>query len=98
MNFQSTGGSTVKSVRCCVLFDRDSGTIHHVHRIVTMAGASESSKKQTEQRALYLAKDRGLDTKRLRILHVDDGALAPRTRYKVDPKTRTLVKEQPAMR
>jgi hypothetical protein len=92
MHFQTTGKAKVKTVRCCVLFDPADGNIHHVHRVVTMEGALDTSEKQMATRTLQLAKDKGLDTNRLQLLHVDPAALATRGRYKVDLKTRSIVK------
>jgi hypothetical protein len=42
-----------------------------------------------EQRTLRLAASFGLDTKKLRPLHVNHEDIAPGHRYKVDTKTRT---------
>lgn len=41
-----------------------------------------------------MAKDLGLDTGKLQVLHVEDSALAEPESYSVDPKSRTLVKQQ----
>jgi hypothetical protein len=94
MNFQTTRDSKIESARCCVLFDPKDGTIHHTHRVLTMQGAQGTSKQQMEARTLHHAKERGLDTKRLHILHVDPEALATPGHYSVNPKTRVLVKRE----
>ena len=67
------------------------GAIAHVHRVVTMAGAKETPRDEIEARTLRLAKELGLKTGKLEILHVDADHLRPGMRYAVDPKTRKLV-------
>jgi len=94
MNFNTTGSAKVKSVSCCLLFDPKDGNIQHVHRVVTMEGAPDTSKADLEAQTLKLAKDLGLDTGKLQVLHVEESALEGPGRYAVDPKARTLVKQQ----
>lgn len=95
MNFQTTGNTKIRSLKCCVLFDPADGVIHHVHRVVTMEGAQETSESELEARTLHLAKRKGLDTGRLQVLHVDPAVLA-RGHHRVDPATRTLVPPEKA--
>ncbi len=92
MQFKTTGTAKVRSVKCCVLFDAKTGAIHHVHRVVTMEGATETSEAQMEARALKLAGDHGIGTAKIQIAHVDAKAFAERARYKVDTKTRALIR------
>ena len=92
MKFVSTGSDSVKSVSCCLLFDPQDGKIQHVHRVVTMEGAPDTSKKDLETQTVKVAKDLGLDTGRLQVLHVEEEALSEPARYSVDPAKRTLVK------
>jgi hypothetical protein len=90
MNFQSTGNAKVQSIRCCVLFDPKDGSIRHTNRVITLEGATTTSEEQMEQRTLRLAASLGLDTKKLRPLHVNPEDIAPGHRYKVHTKTRSL--------
>jgi hypothetical protein len=92
MQFKTTGTAKVRSVKCCVLFDGETGTIQHVHRVVTMEGVTEKSDAEIEARASKLAKDHGIKTTKVQIAHVDAEAFAVRARYKVNPKTRTLIR------
>ena len=95
MHFKTTGTAKVRSVKCCVLFD----AIQHVHRVVTMEGVTETSDAEMEKRALKLAKDHGIKTTKVKIAHVDSQAFAARARYKVDTKTRALIRtDSTAMR
>jgi len=94
MNFQTTGQGKVSSVSCCLLFDPKDGRICHVHRIVTMEGAPATPQAALESRTLQLAKELGLDTSRLRVLHVAEEALAEAAHYTVDPVSSTLVKRK----
>jgi hypothetical protein len=92
MHFKTTGIAKVRSVKCCVLFDGETGAIQHVHRVVTMEGVTETSAAEMETRALKLAKDHGIKTTKVQIAHVDAKAFAVRAKYKVDPKTRALIR------
>lgn len=94
MKFSTTGSQSVKSVSCCLLFDPQGGEIHHVHRIVTMEGAPDTSTAELEAQTLRIAKNLGLDTKRLHVLHVEANEFSERARYSVDPAKRTLRKEK----
>jgi hypothetical protein len=92
MQFKTTGTAKVRSVKCCVLFDGKTGAIRHVHHVVTIEGAAETSDAEMEARALKLAKDHGIATAKIQIAHVDAKAFAERARYKVDTKTRALIR------
>ena len=92
MRFESTGRAQIHSVKCCVLFDRKDGAIRHVHHVVTIQGAAETPDSEVEKRALKLARELGIDTKQTQLIHVDAQALDPQARYKVDPKTRKLIR------
>ena len=94
MNFHTTGSAKVKSISACLLFDPTDGTIQHLHRVVTIEGAPDTTKADLEAQTLKLAKDMGLDTARLHVLHVDEKALDEPAHYTVDPKARTLVKQK----
>jgi hypothetical protein len=95
MQFKTTGTAKVRSVKCCVLFDGETGTIQHVHRVVTMEGVPEKSDAKIEARALKLARDHGVKMTKVQIAHVDAKAFAARARYKVDTKTRALIRIEP---
>jgi hypothetical protein len=84
------GTVNIRSVRCCVLFDRKDGTIRHVNRVVTVEGADATSEKEMEARTLRLAGSLGLDTTQLQPLHVSPESLVAGKLYRVDVKTRTL--------
>ena len=76
MHFKTTGTAKVRSVKCCVLFDHETGAIQHVHRVVTMEGVTEKTDAEIEARALKLANDHGIKTKKVEIAHVDAEAFA----------------------
>jgi hypothetical protein len=91
MQFQTTRSQVVSSTRCCVVFDPADGKIAHVHRVVTMEGAKETSEKEAEARTRHLARSLGLSVDKLEIIHVDAKTLAPGHRFSVDVKSRKLV-------
>jgi hypothetical protein len=91
MQFRTTGSKQIRSIQCCVVFDPDDGQIQHVHRVVTMDGANDTSEQEMESRTLHLAREFGLNVKKLRIMHVDSHDLLPGRQYSVDPASRKLV-------
>lgn len=91
MNFTSTGKTQVRSEKVCVLFDPSDGTIHHVHRVVTMEGAEETPEHDIEKRAHHLAREFGLEAAKLQALHVDGSKIEANTMYKVDTLKRRLI-------
>jgi hypothetical protein len=91
MRFATTGAKKIISTQCRVMFDPHSGAIHHVHRVVTMDGAQESSEQEVEHRTRDLARSLGLDIEKLHMISVDPSDLVPGAKYKVDPKSHKLV-------
>ena len=96
MQFKTTGTAKVRSVKCCVLFERETGVIQHVHRVVTMEGATETSDAEMEKRAMKLAKDHGIETTKVQIAHIDAELFAVRAKYKINPETRALMRTDSA--
>jgi len=90
MQHQARGGSTISALRGCALFERPNGTIRHIHRVATIAGAEEISAKEMEARARQIAAEAGLDEGRLEALHFDPRAMEAGQRYRVDPASRRL--------
>jgi len=88
---QFGGTSRVHSEKTSVLYDRDSGRIHHVHHTVTLEGGQESSEKEIETHMLEVMKNRGKQTQNLQVIHVARDAMKPDYLYRVDPKSRSLV-------
>ena len=95
MQVQTIGDCRVLSDKCCVLFEAKTGAIHHVHRIVTLVGAAERSHGEMESAAheIMMKTD-----KTLRTLVVDAATLALPGRYRVDPASLKLLREEPRVR
>lgn len=93
MNTVSTGDIGIDSVKCCIVFDSSTGEIQHVHRVVTIKGATETPDDEVARRALALAREFGFDVAKLEALRVDPGALKPAAHYRVDVRTKSLVQE-----
>lgn len=91
MRFSTTGKNKILAEKCCIVFEAASGKICHVHRAVTMAGASERTDKAIADRALELAKKHGAGDAQLDVIHVDPKVLETRGSYHVDVKNRALV-------
>src|SRR5678815_4232372 len=91
MRFLSTGRTQVRSIKCCILFDPSDGAICHTHRVVTLDGADETPKEQIEKRTLKLAKELGLEVKKLQVLHINANDIEPGKQYAVNPTTHRLV-------
>jgi hypothetical protein len=77
----------------CVLYDAD-GVIQHVHHVVDMEGVEETPESVVAERALTLARDRGLDHAALRTLHVDPSLISGAVRMRVDTSSGALVTEE----
>jgi hypothetical protein len=97
-------GYAVRSVKACVVFDTASGEIQHVHQVVTMEGAEETSDDEVKRRALLFARQRlesgtalpGEQAVRavqgeLEAVEVDPSQLEVARPQRVDPGTRSLV-------
>jgi hypothetical protein len=95
-NFQTTGNSKVKSVKCCILYDPANGEIYHVHRIVTMDNAYETTTKDLEERTLKLASEHGINITSMKLLHIDERMIESGKKYKVDVNNQRLeeIKEE----
>jgi hypothetical protein len=88
---QFGGTSRIHSEKTSVLYDKDSGRIHHVHHTVTLEGGQESSEKEIETQMLEVMRNRGKGTQNLHVIHVGRDAMKPDHLYRVDPKSRSLV-------
>jgi hypothetical protein len=100
-------GSTdyaVRSVKACVVFDSATGEVRHVHQVVTIEGAEETSDDEVTRRALSLARERlesgialpGEQAVRavegeLEALPVDPSQLDVTRQQRVDLQTKSLV-------
>jgi hypothetical protein len=93
-NFHTTGNFEVKSVKCCVLYDPSNGEIRHVHRIVTMDSAYETSTKDLEERTLKMASELGTNITSMKLLHIDEKMIESGKKYKVDVNNQRLVEIQ----
>jgi hypothetical protein len=91
MSLQSIGTAPVESSRACVVYDADTGLIHHIHRVVTLAGGREPTEQENENHAMALLEAKGRKTRALRALHVAGNAIDPHRRYAVEPKTQKLI-------
>jgi hypothetical protein len=73
-----------------VLYDKDTGQIRDAHYEGNMGGVKPTTQHQNEQRALHLAKEKGLNTSQLMMLHVSNSDLKPKVVYRVDLNTKQL--------
>lgn len=65
------GDLEIESERVYLVFDRKTGVIVHIHRVVTHRGANESSDEESEARALEMASRFGERPEKLRVLRTD---------------------------
>jgi hypothetical protein len=92
---QSPGLPEPEAVHAMVVYDPSTGTILHRHIAVRYPGGRVQERQALEARALELAAARGVDTRRLRVLHVDHAALAEEVEHRVDVERQTLVRGRP---
>src|SRR5207302_8272015 len=80
-----------EAVHGMVVYDSKTGTILHRHLAVRYPGGRPQELHEIEKRAIELTAVRGIDTKRLRVLHIDPAVFAEDVEYRVDVKRQTLV-------
>jgi hypothetical protein len=91
---QSGGTVPVKSSRACVVYDADTGHVHHIHQVVTLEGGREPNESEIEAHAMALARRKERRAGRFKALHLAADAVRPHQLYTVDLKTRALVVKQ----
>jgi hypothetical protein len=82
------------AVKVCVLYDPRSGSIAHVHKVVTLQGTSKPSEKEVERRAFERARALGTKANVLNALHVKPEDWDDASFFRVDPPSRSLAKIQ----
>jgi hypothetical protein len=96
MPFDDSRGIRFAGHQACVIFDRKTGKVAHIHEAITFEGADLPSKAAVEARALELAREfaaklPGVKFDRLEVLHIDPAELAAGRSVRVDIKARRLV-------
>jgi hypothetical protein len=91
-----TYGVRVAEHYACVLFDKKTGAIAHIHESITFEGVTPPSKDDVASRAIELAREYttklpGIKVDRLEVLHVRPEELIEGESLKVDLKSRRLV-------
>jgi hypothetical protein len=99
MRSDSSNGLQIAEHQTCVVYDRKTGRVAHIHDSITFAGAERPTKDQFEARAMDLARQltterRGLQLDRLEILHVHPDELEHVAAPRVDVKTRRLLQAE----
>jgi hypothetical protein len=83
-----------------VLFDPESGAVHHIHQVISLEGADQPSGEELERAAREHALEKakrypGLDLppppKRLEAMHIDPSDLNHHGSLRVDVKAHKLV-------
>jgi hypothetical protein len=100
MQFDDTQGARIAEHYACILFDKKTGKIAHIHESITFAGAKSPSRDDVEARAVLLAREfaaklPGVKLDRLQALHVRPEDLKEGQSLKVDTKSRKLVQIAP---
>jgi hypothetical protein len=57
MQFNDTQSARIANHQACVVFDKKTGIISHIHQSITFEGAEAPSKEQFEARAKQLARE-----------------------------------------
>jgi hypothetical protein len=87
-------GATVPiaSIKHCVVYDADSGRIHHHHSVLTLAGGAEPAPAQIARDALAACASRRTPVRgNLHVLHVEHTAITPGNRYRVNDGALCLI-------
>ena len=89
---ETSGGTVpVQSSRGCVIYDSDSGQIHHVHEVITFKGGREPTEAEIGAHAMNIVKRKGHPTEKLGVLHLPSDKLPRAQACSVDLKTLALV-------
>lgn len=80
----------ISSVRTCVLYDPQDGTIVHIHKEIAVIGAPEATETEIEEKIRKFAARDGRDTKNLKTAFVNDSRSNQR-HYKIDTTTLEFV-------
>ena len=91
MSLHSGGTVPVKSSTACVVYDTDTGQVHHIRRVVTLKGGREPTEQENEARVMALLAAKGWKTSKLQALHLAGDAIEEHRRYAVEPKTQQLI-------
>jgi hypothetical protein len=94
MRFLTTGKTQVRSVRCYVVFNRSDGKILHVHQVVDLEGAAETSDDEGRNKALKLAVGRGAMATAVDVLQVEADSIKPGAHHAVNTLKRSLVRTE----
>ncbi len=89
-----SAGSTlpVQSVKACVVYDSETGEIHHQHKVLTLVGGREPGEGEMAEHAIRaLRTRRNPPVGKFDVLHVAPGLLETGKKCRVDVKNKTLV-------
>ena len=85
------GGTVpVKSSRTCIVYDGETGRVHHIHEVVTLEGGREPGEAQIEADAMEIVNRKGKNVAKLRTLHLPTEKVPEGGLLTVDLKTKTL--------
>src|SRR5262245_13815151 len=93
MTLQATDNIAIQSDKAWVVYDAQTGRIHHVHRVITLQGGVEPNPREIEDRVMAIADERGMPRAQVRMLAVSPAQLQPGARHRIDPTQGTLVSE-----
>lgn len=96
MRSDSSTGLRVAGHQTCVVYDKKTGKVAHIHDCITFAGAELPPKEHVEFRAMQLTRQfaasrPGIKLERLEVLHVKPEELANALAPWVDVKARRLI-------
>lgn len=90
----SRGRQRVARERACVLYDRQTGAIHHIQHVVVMEGGHDPDEHEIDAMCRRALTKRGRAHDGLDTLHVHRDAFRPFKVYRVDPARKTLVEHE----
>jgi hypothetical protein len=88
----SGSGMTVRSTKACVVYDKETGRVCHVHRVVTFEGGREPDDDEIAANVFLSFHRLHADRQgAFEILQVDPAAIEPGNKYRVDLQTKALI-------
>jgi hypothetical protein len=99
----TTQHRSIADHQVCVIFDRRTGKIAHVHECLTLEGAPARSRHDVEARAMELAREfaaqlPGIELEQLELLYVRGEELPDGPVTQVDLEARRIVSEPAVQR
>lgn len=91
MKRQKVEMADVTSDTTCIVYDAKTGSIRHVHQVLTLKGGAKPKPSEIEKRALGFTAEQGIKASQVATLVVSSDQLPPGATYRIDTKKQIIV-------